>query len=254
MFFKLLPRATLSVGAIVRWHLIRPYLGWLLPTAPTGRVLDMGCGRGEYVIDMASRFSGHVLGIDEMGHDAAGAFIKIPALYGERVRFVATRLDPDTSASLGCFDGVLCVDVLEHIAEDYLFLSTLSAAVNCSGKLLLHVPARNQWHPVRAAREALASQLDHRTGQHVREGYTKNELFVLLESTGWIVESLRPTFGRIATLWSDIDYALSLVGRKTLPLRCAMLPLTIIGGLGSRMAEPKQGNGWLVRAIRASQL
>ena len=250
MFLVLLPRATVSVGTIVRWHLIRPHFKWLLPRDPTGRVLDMGCGRGEYVIDMAGRFPGYVLGMDEMGRDAAGDFLQVPSPYRARVRFVPARLTPEIIPSLGSFDAVLCVDVLEHIADDSLFLSTLSAIVHRRGKMLLHVPARYQWHPVRAAREDLASQLNHKTGQHVREGYSKTELVALLESAGWTVESLRPTFGRVASLWSDIDYMLSLVGRKSLPLRCAMLPLTIVGGLVSRTVEPKQGNGWLVRAIR----
>ena len=67
----LLPRATLAAGAIVRWHVVTGWLRALAGPVSPLRVLDAGCGRGEYVLRLARECPSArlVVGVDQAGRD-----------------------------------------------------------------------------------------------------------------------------------------------------------------------------------------
>ncbi len=252
MLWGLLPRLTLSTGAIIRWHIVTRKLGWLLADLSSGaRVIDVGCGRGEYAIEVARRFPSVTLscGVDEMGHDAVGSFLPVPQALEARVRLIKGVFSAATVKLLDGFDAAICVDVLEHIRDDVRFLRDVAASVRPQGRLLLHVPAVGQWHPMKKVREMVAREFSSGTGPHVREGYAHDALAQLLERTGWRIETVQPTFGQVAALWTDIDMDLSLRGRITAPLRVLCLPLTILGAILTPCYRPKSGSGWLVMAV-----
>jgi 2-polyprenyl-3-methyl-5-hydroxy-6-metoxy-1,4-benzoquinol methylase len=255
VLFGLLPRPTLSTGAIIRWHLVTSCFDWLAAGLGDGaRVLDVGCGRGEYPIELARRFPSVALacGVDEMRRDAVGRFLVIPPASHSRVRFVEGRFADEVARALGPFDAAVCVDVLEHIRDDAEFVRGLAVAVRPTGRLLLHVPATDQWHPSCRVSQLVAAELEAGMGPHLREGYSRAALEKILSDAGWEVEEMRPTFGRVAALWSDADMALSLRGRATAPLRSMFIPFTIAGAVIAPYCRPRRGNGWLVLAVRAS--
>jgi SAM-dependent methyltransferase len=188
--------------------------------------------------------------MDEMGRDAVGRFLPIPAELEPRVRFEATRFFPEHPALQGNFDAALCIDVLEHICPDEEFLSGIASIMSPRGRILMHVPARGQRHPLPGVWRRYLRQIEQRRDQHVREGYEREELVSLLNRAGWSVETIRPTFGRVAALWTDLDATLAELGAATMPFRIALLPLTLVGAWLSGYLEPNSGNGWLVRAER----
>jgi 2-polyprenyl-3-methyl-5-hydroxy-6-metoxy-1,4-benzoquinol methylase len=255
MLKGLLPRLTLSTGAIIRWHIVTHNFRWLTAgLMPGAQVIDVGCGRGEYAIEIARRCAAVRLacGVDEMGRDAGGGFLQVPQRVQARVRLIEGRFSAAIVKPFGTFDAAICVDVLEHVRDDVNFLREVAAAVRPLGRLLLHVPATGQRHPVKRVRNMMARELTSGTGPHVREGYGRDALVKLLESTGWRMETLQPTFGRVAALWTDIDMDLSLLGRITAPLRACCLPFTVIGAVMARYWRPKSGNGWLATAVRVA--
>jgi SAM-dependent methyltransferase len=75
---------------------------WLAKLTP-GRVLDIGCGRGE-----AMRFAA-ALGYDAHGIETAPSLCTGNVIEGSVL---------DIPESLGRFDLVLCLDVLEHLEAD----------------------------------------------------------------------------------------------------------------------------------------
>ena len=81
------------------------------------------------------------------------------------------------------------------------------------------------------------------TGQHVREGYTREGIARLLHDTGWTIVRERATFGRVAAWWCDADFYLA--ARRAHAPRALALPLTVAGALAGRTVSPRQGNGWL---------
>ena len=246
----LLPRRTLSAGAILRWHIVRRWFPGLADPARPVRLLDVGCGRGEFVFELARVFwrASVVLGIDEAGGDAVAGFLPVPASVESRVRLVEGRFSRSRVAAYGPFDGILCVDVLEHLADDKAFLADIASVSVSGARFLLHVPAVAQVHPVAWVRHELDRMLTEGTGQHVREGYSAAGLEELLAATGWRVLRTRPTFGPIAAWWCDADFYLAERGSRL--LRGALLPATILGGVTATHWAPARGNGWLILAER----
>jgi SAM-dependent methyltransferase len=241
-----LPRATLGAGAIIRWHLVGHWLASLAGPVGLVRILDAGCGRGEYAVLVARRFPGAalVLGVDQAGRDGLSGFADVPADVAPRVVLREAVFTRAAVADVAPFDGVLCLDVLEHVPDDRRFLDDLAAVVRPGGRGLLHVPATPQRHPIGWARRELERMLAEGTGQHVREGYTLSALSALLAETGWLVRRARATFGRLAAWWCDADFFLA--ARRVHAARAAALPLTVAGALLGRLTRPPQGNGWLL--------
>ena len=242
----LLPGATLGAGAIFRWHLVGHWLTGLAGPGTLTRVLDAGCGRGEYVVRVARRFPGAalVVGIDQAGRDGATGFAGVPADLASRVVLRDAAFSRPAVEDVAPFDALLCIDVLEHVADDGRFLDELATVVRAGGRGLLHVPATPQRHPIGWTRRELDRMLADGSGQHVREGYTLAGISALLRETGWLVRRARATFGRLAAWWCDADFYLAT--RRAHATRAAALPLTVAGALLGRATRPRQGNGWLL--------
>jgi len=242
----LLPRPTLGAGAILRWHLVGHWLAGLAGAGGLVRVLDAGCGRGEYALRVVRRFPGVALmmGVDQAGRDGVRGFARVPPDLASRV---VLRDGPFCRAAVedaAPFDALLCIDVLEHVPDDGRFLDDLAAVARPGARGLVHVPATPQRHPIGWTRRELDRMLADGSGEHVREGYTLAGISALLRETGWLVRRARATFGRLAAWWCDADFYLA--SRRLHPARAAALPLTVAGALLGRVAQPRQGNGWLL--------
>jgi 2-polyprenyl-3-methyl-5-hydroxy-6-metoxy-1,4-benzoquinol methylase len=248
VLFGLLPRLTLCAGAVIRWHLVRTYIRRNLPAGSDWSALDVGCGRGEYTLWM-SRLpqAAGVVGVDAMEGDEAGAFFPAGSQAASKIKLIKGAFSADTMRGRQPFHLLLCVDVLEHIADDETFLQELACCGAPGARLILHVPARSQWHPVSSAKEELERQLLPGVGQHVREGYSADELSARLAGNGWRVEKTKATFGRMAALVCDIDYALSIRKRRIWhPVRALLIPAAIAIAWYESFIAPRSGNGWLV--------
>lgn len=133
------------------------------------RVLDVGCGAGGNIPTL-SRY-GTVLGIDI---DPLAVDMATHAGY-TALDFDVTK--PET-LSLGTFDLVTALDVLEHIEDDLLALRHIQALLTSGGLCLVSVPAM----------PSLWSDHDRHLG-HVRR-YTAKELAVRLKASGLKVKYL----------------------------------------------------------------
>lgn len=246
LLFGLLPRLTLCTGAVIRWHLVRACVRRNIPSAASWSALDVGCGRGEYALWMSQLpNAAEVLGLDEMGGDEAGAFLSTEGKGGSKVTLRKGLFRADALRDYLPFHLLLCVDVLEHILDDETFLRGLAGCGVARARLILHVPAQSQWHPLFSARQELERQLQPGVGQHVREGYSAAELSARLAGSGWTVEKAAATFGKAAALLCDFDYVLSLKGSIWYPVRALLLPLAIAIAWYEAYFAPRSGNGWL---------
>jgi SAM-dependent methyltransferase len=163
--------------------------------------LEIGCGHG-----VAREMLERDLGIAVDGCDLNRAALDI-AKPGKGNLFVYNILDQEPSL-LGRYDGVLLLDVIEHIDDDAAFLRAALRHLRSGGIVAVNVPASMM----------LFSDYDRVAG-HVRR-YTQHGLRELLESCGVEIQGIQP--------WGLLMIPLLLV-RKTL-LRSAKQGETIRTG------------------------
>jgi SAM-dependent methyltransferase len=98
------------------------------------RVLDAGCGDAWFSRQLCPSLPS---GSEVVGWDTA--------LDDERLAVFSSDLPPGMALSrdapAGDFDLILCMDVLEHVADDQVFVRDLSSRLNSGGHFVCSVPA-----------------------------------------------------------------------------------------------------------------
>lgn len=169
-----IPRYTLEEISCLRryngWMLdkIRPFLG--------RRVLEVGCGIGtlsDYFLDRDFLMVSDV---------SAGYIAKLKEKYAgsPNVRVAEYRLGENISGRQDMkefnFDTLVCVNVLEHIADDSLALAQMREILPAGGRLVLLVPAL----------KFLYGSLDKQLYHYRR--YGRKELILRVEGNGFSVQ------------------------------------------------------------------
>jgi SAM-dependent methyltransferase len=136
----------------------------LLRGIPCGRFLEVGCGAGDLLADLAQR-----------GYRGLGIDYSREAVTTARTRLSSgnvTVQEMTVEELSAVFDVVIASEVLEHHDDDLLFLKKLSDRLKPGGHLILTVPAhRDKW----GANDDLCG--------HVRR-YERDELRGKIEATG----------------------------------------------------------------------
>lgn len=151
----------------------------LLPR-PLGRVLDVGCGEGATAAVMREQGAHHITGIEldpEAAHRARGACdVVLEGPVEDRL----TDLE-------GPFDTILCLDVLEHLAEPRGVLRALRERAADGATLEVSVPnARHLSLAFDLVVRGTFGYADwgHRDRTHLR-WFTRRDLVAELETQGW---------------------------------------------------------------------
>lgn len=145
-----------------------------------GRVLENGCGVGEYAAHLAPHTAIGVIGLEydfERARQARSSIDQVVNAAGELLPF------PDKT-----FDAILSHEVLEHVADDALSVREMARVLRPGGRILLFVPNRGYpfethgiyWHGRYRFGNIplvnyLPSRLRHRLAPHVRI-YTRRDL------------------------------------------------------------------------------
>jgi SAM-dependent methyltransferase len=119
---------------VARRRIICRLVEAVAPPSPATCIIDIGCGTGANLAALATRYAC-------TGIDAAAAAIALARTRYPRVQFLHGESPRDCSASLARADVVLLLDVLEHVADDFLFFSENLAAIKPGAHVLLSVPA-----------------------------------------------------------------------------------------------------------------
>jgi SAM-dependent methyltransferase len=139
----------------------RRFVGLLVESCPAdGTILDVPCGTGPYfaIVLAAGR---HVVGGDQSAGMLAEAHAKHPDVRLEKVGLQELAFDRE-------FDGVMCIDAMEHISpEDWpLVLGNLHRAARPAGQLYLTVEEVDESEHDVALAEAEALGLPAVRGEH----------------------------------------------------------------------------------------
>jgi SAM-dependent methyltransferase len=158
------------------WHLARrEVVAEALAELPAGRFLDVGCGAGAVTTSLNRR--GFVVDYADVHRHALDLARR--AAPPDR-RFV--QVDVAVAAPPKGYDGILLLDVIEHLPDDVGALRNVRSALEPGGGLLVTVPA----FPV------LWSPWDEREGHKRR--YTRTTLPSALTAAGFSVDRVRYFF------------------------------------------------------------
>jgi SAM-dependent methyltransferase len=168
---------------------------WLLARVPPGaRVLDLGCGAGEFAT--ALRAAGaQPVGVDVAREALRRAAEREPAL-DLRLWAPGEPLPVEDAA----FDVAWAGEVLEHVVDLAPWLSEVRRALRPGGELLLSTPHHGPGTLLRLAlsRRRFAEHFEPRS-DHVRF-FSPATLRELLEDLGFDVVELRPALRRSTIL------------------------------------------------------
>jgi 2-polyprenyl-3-methyl-5-hydroxy-6-metoxy-1,4-benzoquinol methylase len=150
---------------------------WLAAHADTGsvRTLDAGSGLGAFSFHAAKQ-GNEVVAISFVPKNNEKARKRARILGFDKTTFIdgdLRQLD-ELSSSLGLFDQIFCIEVIEHVMNDAKLVRDLSRLLKPGGKLLLSTPYK--FH--RRLKDEWISEVED--GRHVRFGYTFEEIRELL--------------------------------------------------------------------------
>lgn len=106
--------------------------------APGGRVLDVGCGPGVMVEDLCAR-GWEFWGVDPAGRmieEARAAFASTPAAH------FSVGVADDLHFADQSFDAVVCMGVIERLADDAVALEEMARVLRPGGSLIVTAPNR----------------------------------------------------------------------------------------------------------------
>jgi ubiquinone/menaquinone biosynthesis C-methylase UbiE len=126
----------------------------LLPTAPSGgRLLDVGCGTGDFLIAAAAR-TYEVTGIEFSESSAATAAARVHGMIVHGSLEGAAL--PDAS-----FDVVATSDVIEHVRDPLSFARELRRVLKPSGVAVVSTPSTDSWSARLLGRRWMEYKVEH---------------------------------------------------------------------------------------------
>lgn len=236
----------LNILFLRSWHLRRiiAQKGDKLDILGEWDLLDAGCGFGQYDDFLLRRFENvHITSIDVKEsylEDNEKFFQK--EIEQERIQFeLADLLNLKMKKK---FDLIICIDVLEHIADDQKVIQNLSKLLKKGGYFIMHSPSHLS--------EEDADEDDSFVGEHARTGYSKNDIEDKLMIADLMPETTQYTYGKWGRrAWViSIKWPMIFLSRFNLwgliPLMFyypIVLPLTLMLNLIDLFSKNKTGNG-----------
>jgi SAM-dependent methyltransferase len=110
------------------------------------------------------------------------------------------------------FDFVLSVDVMEHIEDDLGVFKRFFGSLRSGGRVLINTPSNL------GGSDAHSEEDESFIGEHVRLGYSKEDICSKLEQAGFEIESFEYTYGRWGKkYWSlGIKYPMLMLNKSQL--------------------------------------
>lgn len=212
-------------------QIIKTLLSSVIPPDGKSLVVDVGCGPGGTVGALAGSYA--VVGVDLSADAIALARQRFPEIHFWHGELGEAPAELDEAAS--CY---LLTDVLEHVPDDYLFLSTLLARCQVGAHVLMTVPANDAlWsshdevlgHYRRYDRSQLEMVWQGLPVTPLLVSYFNSRLYLPIRVIRWLTQHGELSFGKRGT---DLRLPPELVNR------CLA---TIFGGEARILTECLEG-------------
>lgn len=162
------------------------------------RVLDAGAGFGQFSYYIAKKYKGlciEAVDIKDIYLERARRFFTTEGL-SNRVDFSVDDLTELTAR--GPFDVIVCIDVMEHIEDDERVFRNFKSVLAPHGVVIINTPSDL------GGSDVSGPEGKSFIGEHVREGYDRNDLLRKLREAGLNVTDAIYTYG----IWGDIAWRL----------------------------------------------
>ncbi|MBK9097584.1 MAG: class I SAM-dependent methyltransferase [bacterium] len=162
-------------------------------------IYDAGSGFGQYTYFMANKLKPcKIFSVDvkEDWINDCREFFKQKKIAG--VFFAVEDLLKITHQTK--FDLIVCVDVMEHIADDTTVFNNFFSALKSGGYLLINSPS------IYGGSDVHEDEEESFIGEHARDGYSKEDLESKLHPLGFSTYKCRYTYG----FWGDKAWRLGI--------------------------------------------
>lgn len=246
---------TLGVIFLRSWHFRKALkkVGQNLP--PDASVLDAGSGMGQHTWWMARNFRGwKIKGIDIISEQVndCNEFFRRSGM-GNRISFEVADLVNYSEENQ--YDLIVSVDVIEHIENDIQVFKNFWSSLKNGGVLLITTPSDRGGSGITSAGNP--SFID----EHVRNGYSTEEITDKLKSAGFSNIETTYTYGKpghvswlISVKYPAVLLDKSLIFAIMLPFYFVIvLPLALILNTIDLNSVHKTGTGLLIKAIKTEK-
>ena len=142
------------------------------------RIMDVGCGIGAMSLSLSHQKGSAVIAID-LDANRMQFGKELAEKHDVPIEFICGNVFDLGEKYEGYFDGIVCLDVLEHVPQDTELLFQLNRLLKSRGWLVITVPT-----PYRR----ITPDIEKAVG-HCRNGYTKYRLLNLLTDSGYKIQS-----------------------------------------------------------------
>ena len=211
-FLRKLFYKTLGAMFLREWYVKRKIKS-LYRDNPPEEILDAGSGFGQYTYFMTKRFpAAHILAVDLKDDQIEDCKYFFSKTGHNNCEFKLEDL-AEISALSGYdkkFDLVLSVDVMEHIEDDICVLKNFYGALKSGGMVIINTPSNLGGSDKHSGDE------ESFIGEHIRPGYSKEDITEKLKSAGFTVESFQYTYGKWGSrCWQlGIKYPMQLLNKS----------------------------------------
>jgi SAM-dependent methyltransferase len=162
-------------------------------------IYDAGSGFGQYTYFMAKKLQPcNILSVD-----VKEEWINVCRNFFNRKKIKNVSFSVEDLTSINHqnqFDIIVCVDVMEHIADDKKVFGNFYSALKQGGYLLINSPS------VYGGSDVHADEEESFIGEHARIGYSKEDLEAKLHPPGFSTYKCRYTYG----FWGDKAWRLGI--------------------------------------------
>jgi len=176
------------------WHVKRALRKTSGHFAGDALILDAGCGFGQYTWRMASmndKWMIEAIDIDSEHIEDCASFFEKAGL-SQRISFHTSDLT--LLSDRNRYDLILSVDVMEHIEDDVRVFENFHNALKDNGTLIISTPSDKGGSDVHNEHD------DSFIGEHVRDGYSINDIMEKLTSAGFHIIEVAYTYGVPGTI------------------------------------------------------
>lgn len=200
-----------------------------LPVKNFTKVLDAGCGSGEYALKMAQSFPW----IDVIAMDIKRQ--NFQSNYPPN--FLFKRGDLLELEERHNYDFIYSIDVLEHIPNNIKVLRNSYQALKHDGYLFLHMPYDIDKKSI-FPDKFFAKFNVWAEKEHIGEQYTLDEIKSILQKIGFEIVEIEYTFG----FPGELAWELDRITDGNIILKIIIMPLLKILGLISVNVKHRTGN------------